>query len=159
MTDTIFALATAPGRAAVAVVRLSGPNSRAMLHAVGGRALKSRTAALRTLTNAQGETLDRALVMWFPGPASYTGEDCGELLLHGGAAVVDGVMATLAELGGGSRSLESSRGGLSKTASLTSTRPRRWPTSSTLKASPRPGRRWRSSAAPWVIATGRGDAR
>ncbi len=99
MTDTIFALATAPGRAAVAVVRLSGPDARAILCAVGAGALKSRTAALRTLTNAQGETLDRALVLWFPGPASYTGEDCGELHVHGGVAVVEGVMAALAEFG------------------------------------------------------------
>jgi tRNA modification GTPase len=99
MTDTIFALATAPGRAAIAVVRLSGPDAGAILRAVGGGALKPRTATLRTLTNTQGETVDRALVLWFPGPASYTGEDCGELHVHGGAAVVDGVMAALAELG------------------------------------------------------------
>ncbi len=99
MTDTIFALATAPGRAAIAVVRLSGPDTRAILRAVCRGSLKSRTATLRILTNAHGETLDRALVLWFPGPGSYTGEDCGELHVHGGAAVVDGVMAALAELG------------------------------------------------------------
>ncbi|MDB5480585.1 MAG: tRNA uridine-5-carboxymethylaminomethyl(34) synthesis GTPase MnmE [Caulobacteraceae bacterium] len=99
MTDTIFALATAPGRAAVAVVRLSGPGTRAILAAIGGAALKPRTAALRTLTDPAGESLDRALVLWFPGPASYTGEDCGELHVHGAAAVVDGVMAALTGLG------------------------------------------------------------
>lgn len=99
MTDTIFALATAPGRAAVAVVRLSGPGTRTILAGIGGAALKPRTAALRTLTDPAGESLDRALVLWFPGPASYTGEDCGELHVHGGAAVVDGVMAALTVLG------------------------------------------------------------
>jgi tRNA modification GTPase len=99
MTDTIFALATAAGRAAVAVVRLSGPETRTILRNLGGGVPRPRTAALRRLSNAQGETLDRALVLWFPGPASYTGEDCGELHVHGGAAVVDGVMATLSALG------------------------------------------------------------
>ena len=99
MSDTIFALATAPGRAAVAVVRLSGPNTRAILRSVGGGAPRPRTATLRTLKNLEGETLDRALVLWFPGPASYTGEDCGELHLHGGTAVVDAVIDALAGLG------------------------------------------------------------
>ena len=99
MTDTVFALATAPGRAAVAVVRLSGPGTRAILRAIGGGVLKPRTAALRTLASPEGETLDRALVLWFPGPASYTGEDCAELHVHGGAAVVDGVMVALAQFG------------------------------------------------------------
>ena len=99
MTDTIFALATAPGRAAVAVVRLSGPEAGAALAALGARELKPRLAALRTLAAPGGERLDRALALWFPGPASYTGEDCGELHLHGGSAVVDSVMGALSELG------------------------------------------------------------
>ncbi|HLZ83153.1 MAG TPA: tRNA uridine-5-carboxymethylaminomethyl(34) synthesis GTPase MnmE [Caulobacteraceae bacterium] len=99
MTDTIFALATAAGRAAIAVVRLSGPGTGAILHALCGGALSPRTAVLRSLAGPDGDVLDRALVLWFPGPASYTGEDCGELHLHGGAAVVDGVMAALTILG------------------------------------------------------------
>jgi tRNA modification GTPase len=99
MTDTIFALATAPGRAAVAVVRVSGSGARAILRAVGGPVPKPRTAALRTLIDRDGGTLDQALVLWFPGPRSYTGEDCAELHVHGGAAVVDAAMATLSELG------------------------------------------------------------
>jgi tRNA modification GTPase len=99
MTETIFALATAPGRAAIAVVRLSGPDVRRILRAMGGRALRARTAMLRTLRNPEGEVLDRGLVLWFPAPASYTGEDCGELHLHGGAAVVDGVITALARFG------------------------------------------------------------
>jgi tRNA modification GTPase len=99
MSDTIFALATAPGRAAVAVVRLSGPKTRVVLRALGAASLKPRTAALRTLRAPDGERLDSALVLWFAGPASYTGEDSGELHLHGGAAVTDAVMTALAELG------------------------------------------------------------
>ncbi len=101
MTDTIFALATAPGRAAVAVLRLSGPGSRRALAALTPRTPKPRRAALRVLRAADGTMLDRALVLWFPAPASYTGEDCVELHLHGGAAVVDAVTAAL--LGAGSR--------------------------------------------------------
>lgn len=99
MTDTIFALATAPGRAAVAVVRVSGPGTRAILQAVGGAAPKPRTATLRTLIDRGGGILDQALVLWFPGPRSYTGEDGAELHVHGGAAVVEAVMATLSGLG------------------------------------------------------------
>jgi tRNA modification GTPase len=99
MTDTIFALATAPGRAAIAVVRLSGPRTRTILSALGARSLKPRNAALRTLQAPDGGLIDRALVVWFPGPASYTGEDGGELHLHGGAVVTDAVMTALAQLG------------------------------------------------------------
>jgi tRNA modification GTPase len=99
MTDTIFALATAPGRAAVAVLRLSGPASRAALRALTPRSPKPRRAAVRVLRAADGMSLDRALVLWFPGPASYTGEDCVELHLHGGAAVIDAVTGALLDAG------------------------------------------------------------
>lgn len=99
MTDTIFARATAPGRAAVAVVRLSGSRTLSILRAMGAGALRPRTAGLRTLRHPTGETLDQALVFWFPGPSSYTGEDCGELHLHGGSAVTDAVLGVVAELG------------------------------------------------------------
>jgi tRNA modification GTPase len=99
MTDTIFALATAPGRAAVAVVRLSGPGSGAAVRALAGALPPPRLASLRTLRTAGGETLDQALVLWTPGPASYTGEDAAELHLHGGPAIVEGVVQALRDLG------------------------------------------------------------
>jgi tRNA modification GTPase len=99
MIDSIFALATAPGRAAVAVLRLSGPRSRMALQAIMPKAPRPRRAAVRILRAADGTTLDRALVLWFPGPASYTGEDCAELHLHGGAAVIDAVTDALLEAG------------------------------------------------------------
>jgi tRNA modification GTPase len=101
MADTIFALATAPGRAAVAVVRLSGPRAGEALRALTGRALPSRRrATLRALRRpGDGAELDRALTLWFPAPKSYTGEDCAELHLHGGRAVVDGVITALVGLG------------------------------------------------------------
>ncbi len=100
MRDTIFALATAPGRAAVAVVRISGPDSRLALTALAGGAPRPRHAALRTLKDPRsGEALDQALALWFPGPASFTGEDQAELHLHGGRAVVDAVLEALAAIG------------------------------------------------------------
>lgn len=99
MTDTIFALATAPGRAAVAVVRLSGPRAGQALGALAGRRPPPRRAAVRKLRDTDGRILDEALVVWMPGPGSYTGEDSAELHLHGGPAVITGVLETLAGLG------------------------------------------------------------
>lgn len=99
MTDTIFALATAPGRAAVAVVRLSGPRAGQALGALAGRRPPPRRAAVRKLRDTDGRILDEALVIWMPGPGSYTGEDSAELHLHGGPAVITGVLETLAGLG------------------------------------------------------------
>jgi tRNA modification GTPase len=97
--NTIFALATAPGRAAIAVMRLSGPGSRDVLAGLCGRVPAPRRASVRRLRAAEGPVLDEALVLWMPGPASYTGEDSAELHLHGGAAVVEGVGAALVALG------------------------------------------------------------
>ncbi len=100
MRDTIFALATAPGRAAVAVVRLSGPDSDRALTAIAGALPPPRHAVLRTLrTPTSGERLDQALTIWFPSPRSFTGEDQVELHLHGGRAVVGAVLRALADLG------------------------------------------------------------
>lgn len=99
MTDTIFALASAQGRAAVAVMRLSGPGSGAALDALCRSRPPPRLASLRKVRDASGRLLDQALVLWFPGPASYTGEDCAELHLHGGPAIVGAVGQALAALG------------------------------------------------------------
>jgi len=100
MTDTIFALATAAGRAALAVIRLSGPGAGEALAALAGRLPVARQASLRTLRDlVSRETLDQALVLWMPGPGSFTGEDVVELHLHGGAAVVGAVSNALLHLG------------------------------------------------------------
>lgn len=99
MTDTLYAPGTASGRAAVAMVRLSGPGCRRVLEMLAGSAPAPRRAALRRLVDPRdGAELDRALVLWLPGPASYTGEDQAELHLHGGPAVVEAVLAALAAL-------------------------------------------------------------
>src|ERR1700761_88141 len=101
MADTVFALATAPGRAAVAVVRLSGPGVGAALDALtDGARRRARRAQLRRLYRPTDKVeLDHALTLWMPGPRSYTGEDSAELHLHGGPAVVDGVLESLLGLG------------------------------------------------------------
>lgn len=96
--DTVFALATPPGRGAIAILRLSGPATDAALGALGAPGLKPRLASLRTLRHA-GQVLDQALVLRFPAPNSYTGEDCAELHLHGGRAVVEAVSGALIALG------------------------------------------------------------
>lgn len=98
MSDTIFALATPPGRGAIAILRLSGPATDAALTALGAPGLKPRLASLRTLTHGD-RVIDQALVLRFPGPNSYTGEDCAELHLHGGRAVVEAAGEALVALG------------------------------------------------------------
>ena len=95
--ETIFALSSPTGRSAVAVVRLSGPAAMAAARRLAGGSLPApRTAGLRRLRDVgDGRRLDQALVIPFPGPASFTGEDMVEVHLHGGPAVVAAVLETL----------------------------------------------------------------
>ena len=99
---TVFALSSAPGRAAVAVIRVSGPAAgRAVTDLTGMKLPGARTAVLRRLHGSDGaEAIDSALVLWFPGPASVTGEDVAEFQVHGGRAVVNGVLDALASVPG-----------------------------------------------------------
>ncbi len=99
MTDTIFALSSGALPAGIAVIRISGPQAFAAVTALAGRLPEPRRASLRTLRR-DGEALDRALVLVFPGPATATGEDLAELHLHGGRAVVRAVEAALAVMPG-----------------------------------------------------------
>ncbi|KAM6219099.1 5-taurinomethyluridine-[tRNA] synthase subunit GTPB3, mitochondrial isoform 2-T2 [Rhynchocyon petersi] len=95
---TIFALSSGQGRCGVAVIRTSGPGSGPALQSLTAtRDLPpARSARLRLLSDPRsGEPLDRALVLWFPGPQSFTGEDCAEFHVHGGPAVVTGVLQAL----------------------------------------------------------------
>lgn len=95
-TDTIFALSTGHGRAALAVIRLSGPATASTLAAISGRLPEPRRLVLRSIRNPDsGEILDRCLVAWLPAPHSFSGEDCAELHLHGSPAVVSAVVAVL----------------------------------------------------------------
>jgi tRNA modification GTPase len=94
--DTIFALASGRGRAGVALVRVSGPGAGPALAALAGGMPPPRTAQLARLSDAAGEPIDHALVLWFPGPASFTGEDVAEFHVHGGPAVLSALAAALA---------------------------------------------------------------
>ena len=98
---TIFALSSGRLPAAIAVVRISGPQASAALTALGGKLPEPRKAVFRRLRHPQTKAiLDEVLALWFPGPNTETGEDMAELHLHGGRAVVAAVQAELSKLPG-----------------------------------------------------------
>jgi len=97
--DTIFALATAPGRAGVAVVRISGPDAMAAASLLGAKVAVGERRLCRLMT-AAGELLDEALVLSFKAPKSFTGEDVIELHLHGSQAIVAATLRELSKLNG-----------------------------------------------------------
>ncbi len=101
--DTIFALASAAGKAAVTMVRVSGDKAGPALRRLTGDMPlpEARRATLRTIREpADGDEIDRAMVLWFPAPASYTGEDVAEFYIHGGRAVLAALLRTLGGLEG-----------------------------------------------------------
>jgi len=98
--DTIFALSSGSPPAGIAVVRVSGPQAGLALAALAGRLPPPRRASRVAFRDAAGDALDDGLALWFPGPASATGEDLVELHLHGGRAIVAAVEAALAALPG-----------------------------------------------------------
>ena len=97
--DTIYAVSSGAPPAAIAVLRLSGAGAFAAVRALAGELPEPRRAALRALRQ-EGNLLDRALVLLFPGPDSATGEDVAELHVHGGRAVIRAVEAALAGMPG-----------------------------------------------------------
>ena len=100
MTDTIFALSSGAPPAAIAIVRISGPQAGPALQALAGRLPAPRRAVAATLHGADGTELDSVLALWLPGPGTATGEDTAELHCHGGRAVVAAVTDALAALPG-----------------------------------------------------------
>lgn len=99
--DTIFALSSGRPPAAVAVVRISGPHAGTALRALTGKLPAPRQAALVRVRDPQsGEAIDQALALWFPGPASETGEDVAELQIHGGRAVIAATLGALGKIAG-----------------------------------------------------------
>jgi tRNA modification GTPase len=97
--DTIFALSSGDPPAGVAVVRVSGPGVRFGLETLIGSIPERRRASLRSI-RADGATIDEGLVLFFPGPGSFTGEDMAELHVHGGRAVVAALLGALERLEG-----------------------------------------------------------
>ncbi len=98
-TDTIAAIATAPGMAGVGVVRVSGPAVPAMAHALLGRPPTARHAHLVAFGDERGQLIDRGLLLWFPAPASYTGEHVLELQGHGSVVTLDALLRRVCGLG------------------------------------------------------------
>jgi tRNA modification GTPase len=98
--ETIFAVSSGAPPAGVGVIRVSGPAAREALLALAGRVPEPRRASLAKLRDTDGALLDEALVLWFPGPATATGEDLAEFHCHGGRAVIAAVEGALAALRG-----------------------------------------------------------
>lgn len=100
MPDTIFALSSGMTPSGVAIVRISGPRVRFALETMVGRVPEARKAVLKTIRDTGGDAIDRGLVLFFPAPASFTGEDVAEFHLHGGRAVVAALLTVLQGLSG-----------------------------------------------------------
>ncbi len=96
-TDPIVAIATAPGRGAVGIVRVSGPGLASLIVALCGRALKPREASYLPFRDAIGSPIDHGIALFFPAPHSFTGEDVFELQAHGGAVVLQLLVARCLE--------------------------------------------------------------
>jgi len=96
---TICAVATPPGRGGIGVVRLSGPDTGSLTEAVAGPLPAPRRASMRRFAGEDGSAIDEGLVLWFPGPHSFTGEDVAELHGHGGPVVMDRLLQRLLGLG------------------------------------------------------------
>ncbi|WP_421993476.1 tRNA uridine-5-carboxymethylaminomethyl(34) synthesis GTPase MnmE [Qipengyuania sp.] len=95
MDDTIYALSSGAPPAGIGVIRISGFDAGRALETLAGSLPPARSPRLRTLHDADGDVLDVALVLWFPGPATATGEDLAEIHCHGGRAVVAAILASL----------------------------------------------------------------
>ncbi|QOF74227.1 tRNA uridine-5-carboxymethylaminomethyl(34) synthesis GTPase MnmE [Aminobacter sp. SR38] len=99
-TDSIAALSSGHLPSGVAIVRISGPHVRFALETIAGSLPQPRRAHFGPLCAVDGRKLDQALTLFFPGPHSFTGEDCGEFHVHGGRAVVTALLAELGKLPG-----------------------------------------------------------
>ncbi|XP_059155395.1 tRNA modification GTPase GTPBP3, mitochondrial-like isoform X2 [Physella acuta] len=101
VSNTIYALSSGKGKCGIAVIRISGPKASLAIDQICHLAVKPRIANLRKLHDPHTqEILDEALVLWFPGPHSFTGEDSVEFHVHGGPAVITSVLAALSSLSG-----------------------------------------------------------
>ncbi len=88
ISDTIFAPASAPGRAGVTIIRVSGPMTRRAFLEMAGTVPQPRQSTLRILRDEDGAPIDQALCLYFEGPVSFTGEDVAEFHIHGSPAVI-----------------------------------------------------------------------
>ncbi|KQR60923.1 tRNA modification GTPase [Acidovorax sp. Leaf160] len=117
-TDPIAAIATAPGRGAVGIVRVSGRGLGGLVHALCGRALKPREATYLPFRDAAGQPIDQGLALYFPAPHSYTGEDVLELQAHGGPVVLQLLLARCLEAAAATAAAPAGEGGAPLLAGL-----------------------------------------
>ena len=96
---TIYALSTGPGLSGVAIIRISGPQASNIIKSLTSKKVPPpRVATLRKINNINtSELIDEGIILWFPGPESYTGEDMAEIHIHGGKAVVLAVQNEIAK--------------------------------------------------------------
>ena len=160
MNDTIFALATA-GRDVPLWRSFASrvPKVERGLSALGVRPTKRHVACLRALRDSTGALIDRAIVLRFAAPNTFTGEPMAELQVHSGEAVVDAVATELFRAGLRMAEPQRSRAGRSKTANSIGIRRKGSPISSMPRPPPKRGRRRNSSRAPWAIDTRDGGRR
>ena len=94
---TIYALSTGPGVSGVAIIRISGPEASTVIKLLTKKDIpEPRMAILRKINNINtSEFLDEGIIIWFPGPQSYTGEDMAEIHVHGGKAVIESLLDTI----------------------------------------------------------------
>ncbi len=97
---TIYALSSGPGVSGVAIVRISGPEASEIIKSLTGKKIPSpRLATLRKINNINtSELIDEGMILWFPGPESYTGEDMAEIHIHGGKAVIQALLNTISKV-------------------------------------------------------------
>ena len=97
---TIYALSTGPGVSGVAIIRVSGDEASTVIKKLTGKKIpKARMAALRKINNiSTSELIDEGIIIWFPGPESYTGEDMAEIQVHGGKAVIEAIHSSISKI-------------------------------------------------------------
>ena len=97
---TIYALSTGPGISGIAVIRISGPETSKVIEILTNKKLpKPRIASLRKINKINtSELIDEGIILWFPGPESYTGEDMAEIQVHGSKAVIDALHYSISEI-------------------------------------------------------------
>jgi tRNA modification GTPase len=98
--DTIYALSSGWGKAAIAVVRVSGPKTKDLFSLLRSKHLQQRRAYHKTLYALDGSLIDSGLVLWFEGPRSFTGEDMLELQIHGSNASKARLLQTIGQFAG-----------------------------------------------------------
>ena len=97
---TIYALSSGPGIAGVAVIKVSGADTSKVIKLITGKDLPvPRIATLRKMNNINtNELIDEGLIIWFPGPESYTGEDMAEIQVHGSHAVIEAILNSISQM-------------------------------------------------------------